>query len=131
MIHCKRVYEPVEPGDGQRLLVDRLWPRHWRKDQLHGQWVAQVAPSDALRKALHQGELDFPTFAARYRQELAAQPARWYFILDLAAKGPVTLLYASRDRQHNNALVLADFLEDEIERRGPGSSPVCYADRLA
>lgn len=60
-----------------------------------------------------------------------AQPARWYFILDLAAKGPVTLLYASRDRQHNNALVLADFLEDEIERRGPGSSPVCYADRLA
>lgn len=127
MIHCKRVYEPAAPGDGQRVLVDRLWPRNLRKENLHGQWLRDVAPSDALRKALHAGQLDFAAFTQRYQQELAAHPEHWYPLLGLACQGELTLLYAGKNLEHNNARVLADWLEDELERRGPASSPVCYA----
>ncbi|WP_153786062.1 DUF488 domain-containing protein [Pseudomonas sp. EMN2] len=127
MIRCKRVYDPVEACDGQRVLVDRLWPRNTRKEDLHGQWLREAAPSDELRKAFHAGGLDYPGFTRRYRQELAAHPEHWYPLLDLAGKGALTLLYAGKDTEHNNAQVLADWLEDELERRGPGSSPVCYA----
>ncbi|MCV9920336.1 MULTISPECIES: DUF488 domain-containing protein [Pseudomonas] len=127
MIRCKRVYDALEPSDGQRVLVDRLWPRNTRKDEVHALWLREVAPSAALRKAFHQGEVDFAGFSQRYQQELAAHPEHWYPLLDLAAKGNLTLLYAGKDTQHNNAQVLAAWLEDELERRGPGSSPVCYA----
>jgi len=127
MIRCKRVYDAVDQCDGQRVLVDRLWPRNKRKEDLHGQWLREAAPSNALRKAFHQGEVDYIGFAQRYQQELAAHPEHWYSLLDLAAKGDLTLLYASKDIEHNNAQVLAAWLEDELERRGPGSSPVCYA----
>ncbi|AXM98831.1 DUF488 domain-containing protein [Pseudomonas plecoglossicida] len=127
MIRCKRVYDAVEEGDGQRVLVDRLWPRNVRKDQLHGEWLREVAPSTELRKSFHQGAMDFAAFARRYRQELAAYPEHWYPMLDLVAKGDLTLLYAGKDTEHNNARVLAEWLEEEIERRGPNSSPVCYA----
>ncbi|AXQ47624.1 DUF488 family protein [Pseudomonas vlassakiae] len=127
MIRCKRVYDAPEEEDGRRVLVDRLWPRNKRKDQLHGEWFREVAPSTDLRKAFHQGEVDFAGFTQRYQQELAAHPEHWYPLLDLAAKGNLTLLYAGKDAGHNNAQVLAAWLEDELERRGPGSSPVCYA----
>ena len=127
MIRCKRVYDAVTGDDGQRVLVDRLWPRNKRKEDLHGQWLREVAPSNDLRKAFHQGEVDFTGFTRRYQQELAAHPEYWYPLLDLAAKGPLTLLYAGKDTEHNNARVLADWLESELDRRGPSSSPVCYA----
>ncbi|GLO15790.1 hypothetical protein PPUJ20028_43760 [Pseudomonas putida] len=127
MIRCKRVYDAVEDEDGQRVLVDRLWPRNKRKEDLHGQWLREVAPSSVLRKAFHQGEVDFAGFTQCYRQELAAHPEHWYPLLDMAAKGTLTLLYAGKDTRHNNAQVLAEWLEAELDRRGPGSSPVCYA----
>ncbi|GHS82196.1 hypothetical protein PAGU2196_30300 [Pseudomonas sp. PAGU 2196] len=127
MIRCKRVYEAAADEDGQRVLVDRLWPRNKRKEDLQGQWLREVAPSDELRTAFHQGEVDFAGFTQRYQQQLAAHPEHWYPLLDLAAKGPLTLLYAAKNTEHNNAQVLAEWLEDELERRGPGSSPVCYA----
>lgn len=127
MIRCKRVSEAALPSDGQRVLVDRLWPRNMRKDELQALWLCEVAPSDALRKAFHAAELDFAGFTLCYQQELAAHPEHWYPLLDLADKGVLTLLYAGKDTEHNNAQVLARWLEDELERRGPGSSPVCYA----
>lgn len=127
MIQCKRVYQPAAASDGARVLVDRLWPRNRRKAELDAQWRREVAPSTALRQALHGGAVDFAEFSRRYRQELAAHPEHWYPLLDLAEKGVLTLLYAARDPQHNHAQVLADWLEDELQRRGPGSSPVCYA----
>ncbi|EPJ8755220.1 TPA: DUF488 domain-containing protein [Pseudomonas putida] len=127
MIRCKRVYEAAAADDGQRVLVDRLWPRNLRKENLHAQWLREVAPSDDLRKALHQGEVDFAGFTQRYQRELAAHPEYWYPLLDLAGKGPLTLLYAGKDTEHNNARVLAEWLESELDRRGPCSSPVCYA----
>lgn len=127
MIRCKRVYDAVEDEDGQRVLVDRLWPRNKRKEDLYGQWLREVAPSNELRKAFHQGEVDFAGFTQRYQQELAARPEHWYPLLDMARKGTLTLLYAGKDTERNNARVLADWLENELDRCGPGSSPVCYA----
>lgn len=127
MIYCKRVYDPCATEDGQRVLVDRLWPRNKRKDQLQALWLPEVAPSTALRQAFHQGQVDFLGFTERYRQELAARPEHWWQLLGMAGQGDVTLLYAGKDREHNNAQVLAQWLEDEQERQGPMSSPVCYA----
>lgn len=127
MIRCKRVYDAVEDEDGQRVLVDRLWPRNKRKEDLHGQWLREVAPSNELRKAFHLGDVDFAGFTQRYQQALAAHPEHWYPLMDMARKGTLTLLYAGKDSEHNNALVLADWLENELDRCGPGSSPVCYA----
>lgn len=128
MIRCKRVYEREEEGDGYRVLVDRLWPRGCRKDALpHDQWLRDVAPSAQLRRSFgHQAEV-YERFRNAYRRELAAHPEFWQELLARAAAGNLTLLYAA---EHNNARVLQDFLEDELERRGDSSSPVCYAGEL-
>jgi uncharacterized protein YeaO (DUF488 family) len=129
MIRCKRVYEPAEPGDGERVLVDRLWPRGCRKDSLVlSAWLKDVAPSDALRKGFCHDPALFDEFRRRYRGELAAHPEHWQGLLAMAERGTLTLLFAAREERFNNAQVLAEFLEDELERRGPSSSPVCYAD---
>ncbi|WP_028241318.1 DUF488 domain-containing protein [Stutzerimonas azotifigens] len=128
MIQCKRAYEPAALGDGYRVLVDGLWPRGLKKTGLaHDAWRRELAPSKALRQALHRGEVDFAGFRERYRQALAAHPEHWWDLAARAAEGPVTLLYAARDEARNNARVLAEWLEEEVERRADGSSPVCYA----
>jgi uncharacterized protein YeaO (DUF488 family) len=117
MIRCKRVYDPVEASDGQRVLVDRLWPRNKRKEDLHGQWLREVAPSDELRKAFHAGELDFagsPSVTSMNWPRTPSTGTRcWTW-----RKGDLTLLYAGKDTEHNNARVLADWLEDELSGAG-------------
>ena len=130
MIRCKRVYEPVAADDGARVLVDRLWPRGCSKDSLalHA-WLQEVAPSEALRKGFCHDPALFDEFRLRYRAELAAHPEHWQGLLALAEQGRLTLLFAAREERFNNARVLAEFLEEELERRGPPSSPVCYADQ--
>ncbi|EIM17779.1 DUF488 domain-containing protein [Pseudomonas chlororaphis] len=128
MILCKRAYEPASPDDGYRVLVDRLWPRNCRKEQLPlDEWLKDLAPSTGLRRAFKSGELDFATFRSRYRQELTARPEHWWALLERAQKGHLTLVYSAHDEVHNNARVLAEWLEDELDRQGEGSSPVCYA----
>lgn len=130
MIRCKRVYEPVDAADGERVLVDRLWPRGCKKESLAlCAWLKDVAPSDTLRKGFCHDPALFDEFRLLYRAELAAHPERWQGLLERAGKGTLTLLFAARDERHNNARVLAEFLEEELERRGPPSSPVCYADQ--
>jgi hypothetical protein len=88
--------------------------------------AAEVAPSDELRKAFHAGELDFAGSPSVTSMNWPLTPSTgtrcWTW-----RKGDLTLLYAGKDTEHNNARVLADWLEDELQRRGPGSSPVCYA----
>lgn len=129
MIRCKRAYEAPSADDGQRVLVDRLWPRGQRKERLKlADWAKEAAPSTELRHAFHEGKLDFVAFAERYRQELNARPAYWWPLLERARQGDLTLVYAGKDTESNNARVLADWLEDELERQGPSTSPVCYAD---
>lgn len=104
------------PGAGEhRVLVDRLWPRGVRKERLaHDEWDKDVAPSTALRKAFHGGELDFEEFAARYRRELEeGEPAQ--ALLDRAADAGasrIVLVYAAKDTEHNHAQVLQEVLEE-------------------
>jgi len=128
MIFCKRVYGPCEISDGYRVLVDRLWPRNLRKEDLPlDDWLRELAPSTELRQAFKHDGLGFDAFRERYRQELAAHPEHWWPLLDITMKRALTLLYAARDEQQNNARVLAEWLEEELERRGAPSSPTCYA----
>ncbi|MCW3149760.1 DUF488 family protein [Stutzerimonas stutzeri] len=131
MIHCKRAYELPTSEDGQRVLVDRLWPRNCRKEALAlDDWLPQLAPSTALRREFKGGQLDFAGFRQRYRQELAAHPEHWWPLLERAARGTLTLVYAARDEQQNNARVLAEWLDGELERCAEPSSPACYAGKL-
>jgi uncharacterized protein YeaO (DUF488 family) len=106
----KRVYDAAADDDGLRILVDRLWPRGISKDKARiDQWMKDVAPSDALRKQFHARPGLWDQFRAAYAAELDGQPA-----LDelraLVKHQHVTLLYAARDPQHNNALALLEIL---------------------
>ncbi|MGK9045938.1 DUF488 domain-containing protein [Stutzerimonas chloritidismutans] len=131
MIQCKRAYEPPSLEDGQRILVDRLWPRGCRKDTLalHA-WLPDLAPSAALRKAFKGGEIGFATFRQRYRDELAGHPEHWWALLEMAGRGTLTLIYAAQDERQNNAQVLAEWLEEEMQRLERPSSPACLAGEL-
>lgn len=132
MIRCKRVQEPPAAEDGWRVLVDRRWPRGIRRDALVlDEWLPQVAPSTELRKAFAHDPARFAAFRQGYRGELAGRPEHWWALLARAGRERVTLLYAARDTQHNNAVVLADFLEDELEQQQPASSPACYLGTLS
>lgn len=113
-LRTKRVYEPVDPQDGHRILVDRLWPRGFTKERLHADlWLKEVAPSQALVKWFHQDRSRWQEFKARYIAELELQPRAVAMLLDLAAKGPVTLLFAARDPEQNQAVVLAEYLRSK------------------
>jgi uncharacterized protein YeaO (DUF488 family) len=117
-IRIRRVYDPPEPGDGKRVLVDRLWPRGVAKDgsTVDG-WVREVAPSDELRKWFGHDPKRWEEFARRYRAELADHADDLDRLVDLAAEGPLTLLYAARDTEHNNAVVLRDVVTERLARR--------------
>jgi len=113
-LQLKRVYDPPEATDGERLLVDRLWPRGLRQEaaQLHG-WLKDLAPSPELRRWFAHDPQRWPEFQARYRAELRA-PEKEGLIRDLAQKasrGRVTLLFAARDPERNNAVVLKEVIE--------------------
>ena len=128
MIQCKRAYAAAQATDGHRVLVDRLWPRGIKKEALQlDAWLKDVAPSTALRQAFGHDPAHFAEFERRYRAELAAHPEHWWSLLEYARSGTLTLLFAAKDEVRNNAHVLAVFLEDELERQGPSSSPPCYA----
>ncbi|KPG98695.1 MarR family transcriptional regulator [Pseudomonas sp. RIT-PI-q] len=129
MIQCKHAYTPATLEDGRRILVDRLWPRNCQKDQLQlNAWLPDVAPSTQLHKTFKTGELDFAQFTVAYRLELAARPQNWWELLQFAARGMLTLVYGAKDPQANNAVVLAQWLEEELDRFSSSSSPVCYLD---
>ena len=110
-IHLKRVYDEPAPGDGQRLLVDGLWPRGLTKAELQVEaWLRAVAPSTALRKWFGHDPARWDDFRHRYFAELAANPDALAQLRGWLARGPVTLLYAARDEEHNNAVALREFL---------------------
>jgi uncharacterized protein YeaO (DUF488 family) len=88
--------------------------------------VPGLAPSHALRRAFHQDD-DFAAFRLAYRCELAAQPGLWWGLLDSAERGELTLCSAVRDLPRSHVGVLADWLDEALERRGPPSSSVCYS----
>ena len=115
VLKLKRVYEDSERSDGARFLVERLWPRGMKKEKLKlDAWLKDVAPSDSLRRWFGHDPLKWNEFQKKYRAELIDNPDAWKPILEAAKRGHVTLLYSSRDREHNNALVLKSFLEERI-----------------
>jgi uncharacterized protein YeaO (DUF488 family) len=105
-IALKRAYEEPEPGDGTRVLVDRMWPRGVKKEQARiDVWLKDLAPSTELRQWFGHDPERWAEFRERYRTELKGSPALAE-LRKLAREGKVTLVYAARDEQHNNAVVL-------------------------
>ncbi len=115
-IKIKRIYEPFEKEDGRRVLVDQLWPRGVRKETAHlDEWMKAVAPSADLRKWFDHDPAKWNEFYSRYTIELKQNDAV-RDLLDMAKKGGVlTLLYGARDEQHNQALVLQQFISDALK----------------
>ncbi len=106
-----RVYDDAGPDDGQRVLVDRVWPRGFRKDEPRvGTWCKEVAPSKELREWYHHDPQRFDEFAARYREELNDSPALAE-LRKLARRGVVTLVTATRQLDISQVAVLARLLK--------------------
>ncbi|MEU5523013.1 DUF488 domain-containing protein [Streptomyces sp. NPDC093250] len=109
-VRVRRVYEEPEPDDGVRVLVDRLWPRGLAKDAAQvDEWPKALTPSTELRRWYHGDEGSYEEFRKRYEAELAAPEAAELLgrLRELAGKGTVTLLTASKDIEHSHAAVLA------------------------
>ncbi len=114
MIKTKRVYDKTPAGAGAVFLVERLWPRGFKKEDLHmDAWLKDVAPSQDLRKWYSHDVAKWDEFQKRYRVELDAHPDAWQPILEAARKGDVTLLYAARDTEHNSAVLLKEYVEEK------------------
>ena len=119
IFRIKRVYEPAEPTDGYRVLVDRLWPRGVSKERAAlGQWLRDVAPSTGLRRWFHHDPSLMDEFTARYRAELDANPSAVQALLDLVHKYlVVTLLYSAHDHEDNQAVVLQAYLREALAKK--------------
>ena len=110
-IRLKRVYEPADPSDGRRVLVDRLWPRGLsREDARVDEWARELAPSDSLRRWYGHDPRSFDEFRRRYVEELGESRGRLAELRRRARAGRVTLVFAARDAAHSNAQVLASVL---------------------
>lgn len=110
----KRAYDPESTDDGFRVYVDRLWPRGLSHATFkYDLWEKQVSPSTELREWFHADpDGRWPEFCRRYADELRANPDFRQLQQTLATHPTVTLLYSSRDREHNNAIVLEHLLEN-------------------
>lgn len=119
MIQIKRAYEEAAPSDGERFLVDHLWPRGLKKEALRVEWVKDVSPSTDLRKWFGHDPEKWKEFERRYFAELDKQPEAWQPLLDAAQKGKITLVYSARDEEHNNAVALKRYLERRLKGKAP------------
>jgi uncharacterized protein YeaO (DUF488 family) len=115
MIQLKRVYESRGDNDGKKFLVERLWPRGVKKTALaDAVWLKDVAPSTELRKWFGHDRKKWAEFERRYQVELKRHEEDLEPILQAARHGTVTLLYSSHDTEHNNAVVLLEYLEGKL-----------------
>ena len=116
LVRLKRAYEPPAESDGARVLVDRLWPRGVSKAEAKlDLWLKEIAPSTELRKWFGHDPARWSEFQRRYRGELKQRPDKIAELQRLAERGPVTLIYSAHDEQHNDAVVLQDFLLTQFE----------------
>lgn len=116
MFQTKRIYDDPGPSDGLRVLVDRLWPRGVSKDHAQlDRWLQAIAPSDELRAWFDHDPDRWEGFCRRYAQELEDEPEKVEAVAWLTeqakAVDQVTLLYAAKDTEHNNAVALKRYLE--------------------
>jgi uncharacterized protein YeaO (DUF488 family) len=113
LIRIKRAYDPPALADGTRVLVDRLWPRGLAKaDAQVTVWAKDAAPSNELRRWFAHDVARWPEFRERYRAELASNPGLVALRRMAAQAATLTLLFAAKDIEHNNAVVLRDVLRD-------------------
>ncbi|HEX6457787.1 MAG TPA: DUF488 family protein [Thermoleophilaceae bacterium] len=113
-VRIKRVYDEAEAGDGYRVLIDRLWPRGISRERARlDDWARELAPSDELRKWFGHVPERFPEFRDRYREELASHRDEVDELRRRSEKGPLTLVYGARDREHNDAVVLAELIREK------------------
>lgn len=118
LIKLKRVYEDYSEDDGYRVLVDKLWPRGIKKEYLHYDlWAKDIAPSSSLRKWFHADtESRWKEFSEMYRRELQVSNAVKKFVDEISSEQIVTLLFASREPEHNHARILKAYLDDVLVR---------------
>ncbi len=120
MIRVKRAYEAASGEDGARFLVERLWPRGVKKEDLAVEaWLKEVAPSTELRQWFEHDPAKWQEFRQRYFRELEKHPEAWQPLLAQARRGRVTLIYSAHDAEHNNAVALQQFLEKHSKRGRP------------
>ena len=120
MIRVKRVYEAPSATDGARFLVDHLWPRGLKKEEVKMKsWLKTVSPSNELRQWFGHDPAKWKKFERRYFAELDQKADAWQPLLDAAQQGDITLVFSARDEEHNNALALKRYLEKRLKVKPP------------
>ena len=116
-VKIKRVYEPYEKEDGYRVLVDKLWPRGIKKENLEFDlWAKDITPSTPLRQWYHEDMVNhWDDFRKKYIRELEASAAVKEFVDKISEEKTVTLLYASKNAAENHALILQEYLEKALK----------------
>lgn len=110
-VKLKRAYDPPEPADGVRILVDRLWPRGVKKeDAAIDEWMKDIAPSTELRKWFGHDPERWEEFCERYAEEVDQHSEQLRQLRELARKGRITLIYSAHDEAHNDAVALRNFI---------------------
>ncbi|MBD5308705.1 MAG: DUF488 family protein [Bacteroides sp.] len=122
MITIKRAYEPAAADDGFRVYIDRLWPRGLSHETFHYDlWDKEIAPTTELREWFHEDpDNRWTEFEKRYRNELLGNPSLKSLLDAIAGKPTVTLLYSSRDHEHNNAVVVKNVISEATPVQQPG-----------
>jgi uncharacterized protein YeaO (DUF488 family) len=119
MIMIKRVYDPVSEEDGERILVDRLWPRGVTKEAARvSSWMKEIGPTTELRKWFGHDPSRWDEFQRRYTRELQTRDHR-ALLEDLAARsrrGVVTLVFGAKDQEHTHAIVLKNIITDIVKK---------------
>ena len=119
-IRIKRVYDEPSEEDGTRILVDRLWPRGLTKEKAQVDlWLKEIAPTNDLRKWFAHDPARWTEFKTRYQAELKHNPEQMALLHQAIAKAHTTLLYAAKDTQHNEAVVLLDLLSPKNLYKSP------------
>ncbi|MCK9306511.1 MAG: DUF488 domain-containing protein [Methanoculleus sp.] len=113
MIRTKRIYEEPSADDGTRVLIDRLWPRGISKEKGNlDRWEKDLAPSNELRKWFGHDPAKWEEFLQRYRAELVGKEEELDRLRQEANDATVTLLYAAKDEERNNAVALKRYIEE-------------------
>jgi uncharacterized protein YeaO (DUF488 family) len=115
VLALKRAYEPAALDDGFRVLVERLWPRGLKKTEVPlDLWLKDIAPSTGLRQWFGHDPAKWAEFCRRYGDELASRPEAVRVLQEKLGQGKVTLVYSSKDEEHNAAVALKKFLEGQL-----------------
>jgi uncharacterized protein YeaO (DUF488 family) len=118
LIRLKRIYEQPSDQDGFRVLVDRLWPRGLRKNEVRlDLWLKEIAPSDELRKWFSHDPEKWEEFRKCYLGELELKEEYLQKLIEKAKETDLTLLYAAKDEDFNNAIVLKEYLESRLKKQ--------------